>query len=315
MIGSGLKKFAKEKGMQIAHGIAFGSLGGYAASLCEGAGYKQVTFSTRVMDPAKGDSLRAEIDKVDVRRVYRVEGLNMTARFIQVRFQDNPGTMKKIYAFLDWFLPLLERAEATQMGVCVECGCEVSAGRWVLVDGVAHYLHDSCAQKILREIEADNTQRKAQDNGNYLTGLLGALGGAVIGAVLWAIVLNMGYVASLVGLVIGWLAEKGYNLLKGRQGKGKVAILIVAVVVGVLLGTFGAEAITVAGMIADGELWGLTMGDIPWVILSVLAGNPEYRTAILANIAMGLFFAGLGVFALLRKTGQDVSGMKFEYLN
>jgi len=70
----------------------------------------------------------------------------------------------------------------------------------------------------------------------------------------WAVVLNLGYVASLVGLLIGFLALKGYDLLKGKQGKGKVAILIVAIVFGVLLGTFAEETFTVIGLINNGEL-------------------------------------------------------------
>ena len=71
-----------------------------------------------------------------------------------------------------------------------------------------------------------------------LSVLLGMAAGAALGAVVWAIVLSFGYIASLVGLLIGFLAEKGYSLCKGRQGKGKIAILILAVVFGVVLGTF-----------------------------------------------------------------------------
>ena len=50
MIGSGLKKLAKENGMKIDSGVAYGSLGGFAATLSEGAGWKQIVFSTRFMD-------------------------------------------------------------------------------------------------------------------------------------------------------------------------------------------------------------------------------------------------------------------------
>ena len=52
MIGSGLKKLAKEYGMTVSGGIAYGSMGGFAATLSEGAGYKRLVFSTRVSDPA-----------------------------------------------------------------------------------------------------------------------------------------------------------------------------------------------------------------------------------------------------------------------
>lgn len=50
MIASGLKKLAKEYGMSVDKGIAYGSLGGFAATLSEGAGYKLIVFSTHFDD-------------------------------------------------------------------------------------------------------------------------------------------------------------------------------------------------------------------------------------------------------------------------
>lgn len=314
MIGSGLKKLAKENGMCVSNGVAYGSIADFAATLSEGANYKQIVFSTLFTDRRKMEELVEFAGRMNVARRFRVQSLNISQRGVQVIFQDYPGTMKKIREFLEWFLPLLKAHNAAPANICTECGCEITGGRWVLVEGTAYYLHDSCAQKVAREIDTENAQRAEEATGSYGMGLLGALLGSAVGAVLWAIVLNMGYVASLVGLVIGWLAEKGYNLLHGKQGKAKVAILIVAIIFGVLLGTFAADAITLAGMIGNGELPGFALGDIPGVILILLADDADYRTAMMSNILMGLLFAGLGVFALLRKTGKDVSGVKFTEL-
>lgn len=311
MIGSALKKLAKENSMKVAKGVAYGSLRGYAATLSEGAGWKQIVFTTTFTDPAKRTELMDLVSSTDVKKLYRVQNLGIGPRSVQVIFHDNPGTMKKIMAFLDWFLPLLQEYTATGVNICTECGCEITAGRWALINGVAYHFHDSCAQKAAREVEGSNTRRAEADNGSYLLGTVGALLGSSLGAVLWAIVLNMGYVASLVGLVIGWLAEKGYNLLKGKQGKAKVLILIIAIVFGVLLGTFGADAFTLVGMINDGEMGGLTMGDIPMIISVLLAEDAEYRSAVMSNILMGLLFAGLGVFALLRQAGKAVADEKY----
>lgn len=315
MIGSGLKKLAKENGMQISNGVAYGNLGGFAATLSEGSGYKQIVFSTLFTDHKKMEELIEFTGRMNVSRRYRVQTLNITRQSVQVIFLDNPGTMKKIQEFLAWFLPLLRSHGAAPMNICPECGCEISAGRWILVEGTAIYLHDACAQKVIREIDTDNTQRAEEATGSYGLGLLGALLGSALGAVVWAIVLNLGYVASLVGLLIGWLAEKGYNLLHGKQGKAKVLILILAVIFGVLLGTFTADAITLAGMISGGELPGFAMGDIPGIIFILLADDAEYLAATLGNILTGLLFAGLGVFALLRKAGKAVSDTKYVELN
>ena len=161
-----------------------------------------------------------------------------------------------------------------------------------------------------QELDAENQERIDEDGGSYLTGFLGALGGALIGAIVWAVVLLLGYVASLVGLLIGFLAEKGYNLAKGKQDKGKIAILVIVIVLAVLLGTVAADAISLAQMINSGELYEYTYGDIPLLILFLLLNDVEYLMVTVKNCGMGLIFAALGVFGLLRNAKKEVSGIR-----
>lgn len=310
MIGSGLKKLAQEKGMKVAKGVAYGNLQGFAATMSEGAGFKQIVFTTRIADPAQKDALLNAVSQVNVAATYRVQTLNIAADGVQVVFLDNPGTMKKIYAFLEWFLPLLRQSGATGYHICTECGCDITAGRWLLVDGAAYYLHDACAERKKREIASQEETQKQQRTGSYGMGAVGAFLGAALGAIVWALVLNLGYVAALVGLLIGWLAEKGYTILKGKQGKGKLIILIAAIIFGVALGTLAADYFTLMGMISSGELTGVTMGEIPSVIFYLLATDAEYQSATLGNVFLGLLFAGLGVFSLLRKAGAEVADAK-----
>jgi len=311
MIGSGLKKLAKENGMVVSNGIAYGFLGGYAATLCEGAGYKQIVFSTRFVDPAGQVALQNAIRSRNLQKEFRVQNLLIEPRTVFVRFLDNPGTMKKIRAFLDWFLPMMHHYGASLGNVCTECGYVIEQGQWAMVNGIAYYFHTGCAEHVHQQILAGNAQRAEENKGSYLTGLIGALLGSVVGAVLWALVMSWGYIASIVGLAMGWMADKGYNLLKGKQGKGKVAILLVCVIMGVVLGTFASDAITLFSMIQSGELYNWSVADIPAIIVMLLAEDTEYRGAVLGNILTGLLFAGLGVFALLRKTGKDVSGAQY----
>lgn len=310
MIGSGFKKFAAENGMKVSNGVAYGSLRGYAATLTDGSNCKQIVISTKFEDPEKAQQLQAALNQKNIAREFRVQNLMFTPAGIQIVFTDNPGTLKKIAAFVDWFFPLLDSHGAQGVHVCPECGGQITDGCWKLVNGVAHHMHQSCAQKVREQLVAEDEDRKSNAAGSYGSGLLGALGGALIGSVLWAIVLNLGYVASLVGLVIGWLAEKGYNLLKGKQGKAKIAILILAIVVGVLIGTFAADVFTLVEMINNDELF-MTYGEIPSFLMTMLTEVEEYRNATVSNILMGLLFAALGVGALLYKAGKEVAGNKF----
>ena len=319
MIGSGLKKLALENGMKVSNGVAYGSLRGYAATLSEGAGYKQIVFSARFSDPVKKTEFLDMIGSIGNKQLnkdYRVTNLGINGSIIQVVFHDNPGTMKKILAFIDWFIPLLGEYGATGVNVCSECGCEIiDSGSWVMVDGACHHVHGACAERVEQGIQESNQQEKLQRTGSYASGALGAFLGAALGAVVWAIVLYAGYVASIVGLLIGWLANKGYDLLKGKQGKGKVVILILAIIFGVLLGTLAVDAVSLAQMIDMGQFPGFTYGDIPLMILALFAESPEYTSATLGNIGLGLLFAALGVFALLRKTGKEVADTKFVKLS
>ena len=311
MIGSALKKMAAENGMQVARGVAYGEYRGFALTMCEGSGWKRLDFSTRFDDPARENEFIAKLNQVDLKRTYRVQDLQVGGRNIAIVFLDNPGTMKKIQAFLDWFMPMLEESGAAKTDTCVECGCALNGeGDWLLVDGVAHHLHTACKEKVKRELAAEAQERIEEDTGSYLTGALGALAGALIGAVVWAVVLMMGYVASIVGLLIGFPAEKGYNLAKGKQDKGKIAVLIIAIVLGVLLGTVAADAISLVQMINSGELYEFTYGEIPMLIFFLLMNDVEYMKATLGNCGMGLLFAALGVFGLLRKAKKEVSGIR-----
>lgn len=311
LIGSGLKKFAKENGMNVSSGVAYGALRGYAATLSEGSGYKQIVVTTKFSDPAKVQELQSQLNQKNITREYRVKNLTFTPGTIIIVFNDTVGTMKKIAAFIDWVFPLLGAAGASTADFCGECGGHLEAGCWKLINGVAFHMHESCAEKVRNQVAEENEARKQETDGTYLMGAVGAVLGAALGAVVWALVLLGGYVASIVGLLIGWLAEKGYNLFRGRQGKGKILVLVIAIVLGVLLGTFAADAISVAQLISETEGAIITYSDIPAFLLDLFITDGEYRSAALSNIFMGLLFAGLGVFALLRKASNEVADMKF----
>ena len=311
MIGSGYKKFAKENGMNVASGVAYGSLRGYAATLSEGSGFKQIVVTTKFADPAKVQELQAQLNQKNITREFRVRELSFTPGAIVIVFNDTIGTMKKIKAFVDWFFPMLAGVGATTADYCAECGGQMDGGSWKLISGVAYHMHEGCAEKVRTQIAQDNEDRKKDAEGSYLTGLIGSVLGAALGAVVWAFVLLAGYVASIVGLLIGWLAEKGYNLFKGKQGKAKILLLIIAIIFGVLLGTFGADAISVAQLINETPGATVTYADIPAFLLDLLMTEPEYRSAAMGNIFMGLLFAALGVFALLRKASHEVADTKF----
>jgi hypothetical protein len=314
VIGSGLKKLAAQYNMKVAQGVAYGMLNGYATTMSEGGGYKVIYITTHFEDSTKRYALMEYLDQRNLLKEYSVRNISVEQNVIQVVFNDTMGTMKKLQSFIEWFYPLLPEYSAADANVCSQCGMEIGTeGVWELMNGAAYHMHESCAGRVQSDITMKNEQRRVESTGSYGSGLLGALLGALIGAIVWGIVLNFGFVAGIVGFVIGWLAEKGYNLLKGRQGKGKIAILIVAVIFGVIVGTFIGDAITLIKMLNSGEIAG-SYSQIPGFILYLFSADSEYRIATLGNMAMGLLFAGLGVFTLIRNAGKAVADEKVTQL-
>lgn len=314
MIGSTFKKYASEFGMQTKHGVAFGDMNGFAATFSEGAGYKQIQFSTTFPYEQAIDSLNTKLNEKNIRREFRVEKITLTPFSVSIVFHDNPGTMKKIRAFMEYFFPILRESGATGTNICPKCGETIENGQWRLLNGMAYHFHEDCAKEFSNELDDSYDQAQREDDGSYLNGFFGALLGSIAGAIVWAIVLMMGYVASVVGLLIGFLAERGYKLLHGRSGKGKVVILLIAVIVGVLLGTVGGWSLQVADLIRSGELPGATFADIPAIMQSILS-DPEAMRELSSDVITGFIYAGLGVAVLIWRAGKEVARPKVKNLN
>lgn len=311
MISSGLKKLAQSYGMQI-NGVAYGDMRGYAATLSEGSGWRRLDITGRFDDVQKQNELQSALNTRNLQKEFAVQQLSVSGRGISVTFLAGLGALKKLSAFLDFFLPLLPQSGLTGSGICPECGNELYGnGKWKSIDGVAYHLHEACAERLRRSTA--EVEQESRREGSYGTGLIGAIIGGLIGAVVWALVLNLGYITSLVGLLIGFLAERGYHFLRGKEGKGKLVILILVSLVCVIIGTLGADVIEIVKLIKDGTLM-LSYGQIPELMWLMFTEEAEYMRAVLANLGLGVLFAGLGLYGMLSRTYRAARGVRFRDL-
>lgn len=153
-------------------------------------------------------------------------------------------------------------------------------------------------------------QEVQEKKGSVITGFIGALLGAAIGAVLWTLIGMMGYIASIVGFVIAFLSDKGYDLFKGRQGTVKMIVLILCVVLAVGAGTVG----TYVWLIHDEyntQLSELTEIEKKYYVIATEAefmrdmlSDSEIQGGMLKDAGMGLLFGILGAFGLI-KSAKD----------
>lgn len=131
---------------------------------------------------------------------------------------------------------------------------------------------------------------------NFALGIVGALVGALLGAASIVLFGQMGYVASLSGLILAFCTVKGYELLaKGRSIKGIIVCLVL---------------IAVAPYFADRLNWALTFQkevfpDVPLsnmfaAIPELLSMYPELAADYWKNLLMTYAFSALGAFGILR---------------
>ena len=145
-----------------------------------------------------------------------------------------------------------------------------------------------------------------EKKGSIITGFIGAIVGALIGAAAWAVVaVLLNLITALIGLLIGFLAGKGYDLLKGRQGKAKVVCVVIAVIIGVVVGVGGSYVWQIhdAYMEQYGDLlqYNSVFVRSEASFFERILLDSEVQGEILKNLALGLLFAFLGCWSLLRE--------------
>lgn len=330
MIGSGLKKIAAENGMTIESGVAYGMLKGCYVSLSEGAGYKRMCIyvgchhrpdeeraSKEGEVPEHLQTANAIADYIieyagnfsEYRIMtdkHRLPGVQIAqgGSVVIINFFDNPGTMNCIEQFIEKILP--EIAPATQPNVCMVCGAanDDTVKAVMVTDEAVVPMHEACARPITEALKG-----KTKPGGAFF-GIIGALAGAVIGAAAWAVVGIMGYIASIVGVLIGFLTSKGYDLLGGKQGAVKVVTLVICVLLAVFAGSIGTEvywlhdfyqeAVEGIELAADEEL--VPEGEYILSSIPMLWEDPEISVSFFKDLGLGVLFAFMGCFRLLRST-------------
>ena len=174
-----------------------------------------------------------------------------------------------------------------------------------MVSGTAVEICESCASRLIELDKAGGAEPKGS-KGSYLTGALGAASGAVIGGILWILVARLGFVSSLVGLIMAFLSKTGYEMLNGRRGRGKAAIIATMVFLGVVGAVFTFYPIELR------EALGPELPLSFWIgtVLIGFVSDSELFWIIMKDLGIGLLFALLGSYGIVSGILKEAAGAK-----
>lgn len=133
-------------------------------------------------------------------------------------------------------------------------------------------------------MEEENVIKKAQ--GNYVTGVIGAIIGGLIATIPWVLAyVYGGMMLSILATLIAAGEFYGYKILKGKISKGLPAILMVLALVIVTIATL----IIIPGLLIQKEGINVSITNI-----QRLYSNEEFATAIMKDFVISLVFTVLG---------------------
>ncbi len=344
MLSSAMQKIANANHLRIDQNAAYGIAKGCFITLCEGVGYKRMYIYVgchhksddqgNPQPTTEGFSIPEHLivanelaqniarlaadyktyyvlnDKNNLPGDRRMNGVAVKNGYlVQVNFMAGMKTTSGIQAFIDNILPQV--ADLTEPNKCMKCGADNDASTVpVMLSGEAVVpMHAACADEHIAALEAAETAREAAKpakRGNAFTGAVGAFIGAMLGAVVWTLIGMLGYIAGIVGWLIAFLSGKGYDLLGGKNGRIKIAVVIVCIILAVAAGNCGVYAWQIhevyAEAAADLMPWESLIPESEFFALMIpeLAASSEFISEVARNMVMGLFFAALGCWTILR---------------
>lgn len=134
---------------------------------------------------------------------------------------------------------------------------------------------------------------------NVIAGVVGALVGALIGGASIILISQLGYIASISGLVLAVCTLKGYELLGGKlSGKG-IAISIILMILTPYIADHIDWAIMIMQAWAD---YGVTFGEAFAIFPELLKDGTVEVGEYIKNLLMTYGFALIGAFSVVRNS-------------
>ncbi|HBL83742.1 MAG: hypothetical protein A2Y17_08620 [Clostridiales bacterium GWF2_38_85] len=300
MAGNGLKKLGEENGLKVVSGSVCGDYKGYFVRMNEGAGYKKIDFCFTVENSENQYKINEFVG--EVQKKYLINAYTQTLTGVAIVFSDTFGTMTRIKDFLQEFIPVLDNYKAKGVKYCAVCGNTIEGSPFYQFRGdTTYYGHQSCMQKDTQE---NDHELPVEDNKTYVKGVIGSFLGMIIGVIPMIILAQMGWYAGLAGLLLGIIIKKGYEILGGKFGKGKLVTIITFAFIGVFFATFCNFAIATYGYFME-ENYSPSFIELITGTIKIMF-HPDNQAILIENLGLGFLFTGLGCFSVFKQVNNEI---------
>ena len=256
MLFYGLRKFARELGLEVQSGVVCGIYERYAVSMWDNVRYKTFSISAK-FDDDLGEKMQMEL--IELESKYR--------RSIYIRFWEGaliakfftyPETMKQFRACFFDVLSLLNQYDIPDADICPRCGLPMHGqGVWsiyqmsALQSGI--YAHENCMAELELEIKRQMKRKqrhcsskrgRPNSKARYLPGWIGALAGCILSTIIFIVGMlsegsynnaRRGAAACCGGLIV----KIGYDMTGGIHGKKRSLTIVTMTIMSIVLGIFG----------------------------------------------------------------------------
>ena len=149
----------------------------------------------------------------------------------------------------------------------------------------------------------DNNQKKSKEN--ILAGAVGAFLFSLVGGILWFVLYQFGYLASISGLIGVICAVKGYTFFAKTKNESKVCLILSVVIAVIVLAIAWLLCIAYDIYLVYQE-W-FAAGEVDFTLnffesvraIPLFLSEGEILVAYLKDLGLGLIFAIIGIVSYL----------------
>lgn len=185
---------------------------------------------------------------------------------------------------------------------CINCGTNDVDLSCYEIATYHHYICEECIQKIEQDF-IDKQSKLRSQTAKTVPGIIGAIGGSILGVILWVILYNNNLYGWLAGIAIVFATYKGYELLGGRLDRKGFIISSVIIIVMMILGNHIAW---VWSALDRGRIAGFSDGEI--ILLWKLLIKENFVLNYLIDLFLSFLFTLILGSPLVKKIYRDCVG-------